>query len=75
MISHNFCVHSRCFQTARGGVGDLEHQGQQQQQNFFVVVRDAEIVKTKFVRDAEIAFAALSACEEAQEREVFIATS
>ena len=31
--------------------------------------------KTKFVRDAEIALVALSACEEAQEREVFIATS
>ena len=31
--------------------------------------------KTKVVRDAEIALAALSACEEALERELFIATS
>ena len=30
--------------------------------------------KTKVVRDVEIALAALSACEEALERELFIAT-
>jgi hypothetical protein len=30
--------------------------------------------KTKVVRDAEVALAALSPCEEALERELFIAT-